>query len=163
VGLAIASLLLGLGLPTYHRVVADMELRDRVEALTNALAMARSEAIKRGSRVNLCPSGDGRHCAADGRWEQGWITFADANGDGERDDDELIVRVEAPARRTISLRGNRPVRDYVSYTGVGQTRMANGALQMGTFIVCRSGRNAVEVVLANGGRARVARTAAHCP
>lgn len=163
VALAIGGLLLILALPGYHTAIADLELRDRVTALTNALAFARGEALKRGARVDVCPSADGTHCADDGRWERGWITFADLDGDGDRGDDEPVVRVEPASQPRISVRGNRPVRDYVSYTGFGHTRMANGALQMGTFTICRAGRNAVEVVLANGGRVRVARTTVACP
>ncbi len=163
VALVLGGVLLGLALPGYHTVIADLELRDRVAALTHALAFARSEALKRGRRVDLCPSGDGVHCADDGRWERGWITFADSDGDGDRGDAEAVLKVEPAAAPAVSVRGNRPVHDYVSYTGFGQTRMVNGALQMGTFTVCRSGRKAVEVVLASGGRVRVARTAVGCP
>ncbi|MCC6868475.1 MAG: GspH/FimT family pseudopilin [Burkholderiales bacterium] len=163
VALTIGGILLTLALPGYHTVIADLELRDRVTALTNALAFARGEALKRGVRVDVCPSADGTRCADDGRWERGWITFADTDGDGDRGDDEPLLRVEPASQPRISVRGNRPVRDYVSYTAFGHTRMASGALQMGTFTVCRSGRPAVEVVLANGGRVRVARTGVTCP
>ncbi|MFO1397199.1 MAG: GspH/FimT family pseudopilin [Burkholderiales bacterium] len=163
VSLAIGGLLLGLGVPGYRAWIADLELRDRVEALVEAMSHARAEAIKRGERVNLCPTHDGAHCAGDGHWEAGWLLFADANHDGDRDDDEPVVRREGPAHAGITVRGNRPVANYVSYTPHGQTRMANGALQMGTFTVCRSGANAVDVVLANGGRVRVNRTRAACP
>jgi len=163
VSLAIAALLVGLGVPSYRAYIADLELRIRVEALVEAMSFARAEAIKRGVRVNLCPTHDGAHCAGDGRWEAGWLLFADANHDGDRDDDEDVVRREGPAPTGITVRGNRPVADYVSYTALGQTRMANGALQMGTFTVCRAGANAVDVVLANGGRVRIDRTRAACP
>lgn len=161
--LTIGAILLALAIPAYHTVIADLELRDRVEALTNAMAFARSEALKRGQRVNLCPSGDGRRCAEDGHWEAGWILFPDTDVDGERGEHETVIRVEARSRPGVSVRGNRPVHDYVSYTYFGQTRMTSGALQMGTFTVCRSGRNAMQVVLANGGRVRVAKTTMRCP
>lgn len=163
VSLAIAALLVGVGLPGYRAWIAEMELRDRVEALVEAMSHARAEAIKRGVRVNLCPTHDGAHCAADGHWESGWLLFADANHDGDRDDDEAVVRHEGPAHPGITVRGNRPVNQYVSYTPFGQTRMVNGALQMGTFTVCRPGAKAVDVVLANGGRVRVDRTRTACP
>ena len=163
IGLAVAALLLALGAPGYRAWIAEMELRDRVEALVEALSFARAEAIKGGIRVNLCPSHDGAWCAADRRWEAGWVLFADANGDGERDADEPLIRVQGPAHRGITVRGNRPVADYVSYTAYGQTRMVSGALQMGTFTVCRSGARRVEVVLANGGRVRIDRTGGPCP
>jgi type IV fimbrial biogenesis protein FimT len=162
-GLAIAAVVAALGLPGYRAYIADLELRDRVEALVEAMSFARAEAVKRGIRVNLCPTADGVHCADDGRWEIGWLLFADASGDGERDPDEPVIRREGPARPGITVRGNRPVAHYVSYTVYGQTRMANGALQMGTFTVCRQGARAVDVVLANGGRVRVDRTRAVCP
>jgi hypothetical protein len=41
--------------------------------------------------------------------------------------------------------------------------MLSGALQMGTFTVGRRGRNALEVVLANSGRVRIATTRERCP
>ena len=162
-GIAIASLLLLLSVPLYRSWIAEMELRDRVEALVAGMAFARAEAITAQRRVNLCPSADGRYCAEGGRWEEGFILFVDYNQDGERDDDEPLVRVVTAAHPGISVRGNKPVADYVSYTGLGNTRMINGALQMGTFTVCRTGSNAVDVVRANGGRVRVNRTKAACP
>lgn len=161
--LGIAATLLLLAVPGYGAWIAEMELRDRVEALVGAMSLARAEAIKRGARVNLCPSGDGVHCADNGLWEAGWLVFADDDRDGDRGDDEILFRVQDAARPKITVRGNKPVTDYVSYTGFGHTRMINGALQMGTFTICRSGRTAVDVVLANGGRVRVARTTLPCP
>jgi len=160
--LAIASLLVMLGVPGYRAWVADLEMRDRIEALVVTMSRARSEALKRQARVALCPSSDATHCATGGRWEDGWIVFADQNDDGERDDDETIIAAEPPSRPGITIRGNKPVSDYVSYTSYGHTRMANGALQMGTLTVCRPGSRAVDVVLANGGRVRVDRTKTKC-
>jgi hypothetical protein len=50
----------------------------------------------------------------------------------------------------------------VSYTSFGFARTLNGALQMGTFVVCKPGQNAIKVVLANSGRARIDRTTQPC-
>uniref|UniRef100_UPI00397E2A89 GspH/FimT family pseudopilin n=1 Tax=Salmonella sp. SAL4437 TaxID=3159892 RepID=UPI00397E2A89 len=93
--------------------------------------------------VALCPSGDGAHCEPGGRWEDGWIVFADLNDDGDRDADEAILAVEPPSFPGITIRGNKPVSSYVSYTSYGNARMTSGALQMGTLTVCRAGANAV--------------------
>lgn len=163
IALAIGGILLVLALPTYRAWIDDLEMREEVRRLTNAMSIARAESLKRNHRVNLCPSADGLHCAGDGRWERGWIVFSDADHDGDRADDEMLIRVDPPSRAGFSVRGNRPLKDYVSYTPLGHTRMVNGALQMGTFTVCRPGRNAVDVVLANGGRVRVVRTGTTCP
>jgi type IV fimbrial biogenesis protein FimT len=160
--LAVAGILFALAFPGYRAWVADLEVRDRVEALVFTMSRARSEAIKRQTRVALCPSSDGARCAGGGRWQDGWIVFADADNDGDRAADEALVSVEPPSRPAITIRGNRPVSEYVSYTLHGQTRMTNGALQMGTLTVCRPGSKAVQVVLANGGRVRVERTKLPC-
>jgi type IV fimbrial biogenesis protein FimT len=163
IALAVGTALLVVAVPSYRAWVADLEMRDRIEALVVTMSRARSEAIKRQTRVVLCPSSDGRLCASGGRWEEGWIVFADGNDDGDRDADETIVAVEPSSRPGITIRGNKPVSQYVSYTSYGHTRMTNGALQMGTLSVCRPGSKAVDVVLANGGRVRVDRTKATCP
>lgn len=161
--LLIAAALLVFTPPLYRAWIADAEMRNRVDALVNAMAFARGEALKRNGRVNLCHSADGAQCAPSGGWEAGWLVYADDNHNGELDDGEQVIRVEAAAEPGITVRGNRPVADYVSYNEYGHTRMANGALQMGTFTVCRPGHKAVDVVLANGGRVRVSRTPRPCP
>ena len=161
-GLAVGAVLIVLAVPAYRVWVADLELRDRIEALVVTMGHARAEAIKRQARVALCPSNDGRHCAAGGRWEDGWIVFADDNDDGERDADETIIAVEPSSRPGITIRGNKPVSQYVSWTSYGHARMTNGALQIGTITVCRPGQKAVDIVLASAGRVRVDRTKTSC-
>ena len=97
IALLIGGILLMLGVPGYRAWIADLEMRDRIEALVVTMSRARAEAIKRQARVALCPSSDGRRCPASGRWEDGWIVFADHNDDGDRDADETIVAVEPPS------------------------------------------------------------------
>jgi type IV fimbrial biogenesis protein FimT len=163
VSLTIAAFLLLLGVSTWNNWIARYEQRDRAQALSQAMSFTRSEAIKRGHRVDLCPSVDQIHCDPAGRWHAGWLIFADPDGDGDRDPGESLIRMEGAAKKGITVTGNRPVFDYVSYTSYGHTRMASGALQMGTFTVCRQGQNAIDVVLANGGRVRTQETNVPCP
>lgn len=162
VALAIGTALLALAANGQQAWMADLKLRDRVESLVSAMNLARAEAIKRNARVNICPSSDAAHCALKGRWESGWIIFADTNGDGDRDEREMLIGAEGPAYAGIVVSANAPVADYVSYTGFGQTRRANGALQMGTFTVCAKGMKAIDVILAETGRVRVKRSAVRC-
>ena len=163
VGLAIAfGLLLLTGMST-HTWLPRMHQRHYAEALVQALHLARSESIKRGHRVDVCPSADLANCDRAGGWERGWIVFADPNHDGDRDAGESILRVEPAAGHGVTVAANRPVSRYVSYTAEGHARMANGALQMGTFTVCLQGQPAIDVVLANGGRPRMQETTTPCP
>ena len=162
VALTILSLLLTLAVPAYGRWMAEYRQRNQAQALAAALTLARSEAIKHGFRVNVCKSRDGRLCADDGGWTPGWLMHTDDNANGQVDDDEDVVRAEPAPPDKITIVGNRPVADYVSYTSLGHARLSNGALQMGTFTVCSSGLTALKVILANSGRVRIVKTSEPC-
>ncbi len=163
VSLAILGALVALAVPSYRSWIAEAQQRNAARALIEALHFARGEAIKRGVRVNLCKSMDGVACSISGGWESGWLMFADADRSGAIDGAEGVIVVERSAPTDITIIGNQPVDDYVSYTGLGTARMLNGALQMGTFTVCKPGLPALDVVLAHSGRARMQKTAAPCP
>ncbi len=163
IGLALAAVLACLALPVYSDWLADYQVLNHAQKLAGTLAIARTEAVKRGRRVNLCKSADLRDCATTGGWEEGYIVHVDGDRDGAVDASEGVLRVEGPATGGITIRGNRPVADYVAYTSLGTTRLLRGGLQMGTFTVCKSGRRAIDVVLAHSGRARIQKSTALCP
>jgi type IV fimbrial biogenesis protein FimT len=163
VALFVAVLLLGLAVPAYGDWVASQELMNEARHLADSMNMARAAAINSGYRVNLCQTAGGEQCLHAGRWEGGWILFIDSNRNGEVDADERVLRTEQPAAPGITLAANGPLLHYVSYTSLGHARLLNGALQMGTFTVCRPGRKAIDVVLAHSGRVRIAKTNAICP
>lgn len=163
IALVIFALLPTLALPAYRDWIAAQQLANHAHFIADTLDVARSQAIKHGYRVDLCKSRDQRRCADDdGGWEQGWLVFVDENHTGQIDDDTLVLHREGPARDGITMRGNRPVEDYVSYTSLGHARLLSGALQMGTFVLCKPGQNALKVVLANSGRARIDKTTNRC-
>ena len=163
IALALAAILLGSAAPNWRAFLATSELRDRSEALVRALSVARSEAIKRGTRVDLCPSVDRARCAAGAAWELGWLTFVNDGNAAQPASDATILSREPAAATGITIAGNRPVADYISFTSLGHARRHDGALQMGTFTICRGGQDARKVVLANSGRARIDVTHEVCP
>jgi type IV fimbrial biogenesis protein FimT len=133
--LAIAALLAVLALPVYADWIAESQMMNFARDLAGSMNVARSEAIKRGTRVNLCKSANRSTCAAGGDWAQGFVVYVDRDHDGQLDVAESALQVVAPASAGISARGNRPIADYVSYTSLGTARLLNGALQMGTLTV----------------------------
>jgi len=158
IALAIAGIVCALGAPTLGAWLAEHQLQDRADALVHALDLARSEAIRRGNRVDVCP-GDGACEAGAMAWEGGWVVVPDDTRATAMD----ILARERSAPAGITIHGNRPVADYVSYTSAGHARRFDGALQMGTFTLCRSGQRARKVILANSGRARIETSADACP
>ncbi len=162
VTLALGGLLLMLSVPVYHGWIADQRVMNHARLLAGTMNIARTEAIKRGHRVNLCKSGDGRQCATGGGWDQGFLMHDDPDASGSVDGADTVIRAE-PRAQDIRVSANRPLADYVSYNALGQARMRSGALQMGTFTVCKGGRRAVEVVLVATGRVRIERIKDICP
>lgn len=162
VAMAILGLLLVFAPGAYADWMAAQQVANEAHLLAETLQLARSEAIKHGYRVNVCKSADGRHCDAHAAWQSGWIMYADENRSGDVDEEESVIRREPAAPPGIGISANRPVADYVSYTPLGHARMLNGALQMGTFVVCKRGQQAIHVVLANGGRPRIEKTRDPC-
>lgn len=155
--LAITSILFAVGVPGLGGFLAGERVHERADALLRSLQVARSEAIKRGSRVDVCPvAGDCAALAAE--WERGWRIVPDATRDGV-----AAIGVETAAPPGITIRGNRPLADYVSYTGAGRARRFDGALQMGTFTVCAPGQRMRKVILASSGRARLETSREVCP
>jgi len=161
--LVIFSLSLAAVLPSYRDWIAAQQLANHAHFIVDTLHIAQSEAIKHGYRVDLCKTRDKLKCTDDGGWEQGWLMFVDETRSGQIDHDTIVLHREGAARDGITMHGNQPVEDYVSYTGLGHARLLSGALQMGTFVLCKSGQDALNVVLSNGGRARIDKTKDRCP
>jgi type IV fimbrial biogenesis protein FimT len=163
VGLALAAMLAGLAIPSWRDYLEGYRQLVDAQHLAGSLTHARSEAIRRGYRVNACVSADGAACMDAPDWDAGWIVFEDTNRNGTREAGEPVIRREGPAHRGVSIAGNGPVEHYVSYTSLGHARRPGGALQMGTFVVCKAGRQPLRVILAHSGRVRIERGPDRCP
>jgi type IV fimbrial biogenesis protein FimT len=74
IAVAITGILAMVAVPAFN----DAMLRSRLSSIANTFVssaqLARSEAIKRNTRVNLCASSDGSTCT--GAWVNGWIVVA---------------------------------------------------------------------------------------
>ncbi len=79
--MAIIAILAGIAAPSYNGMIARNKVNSMRENLANALQYARSEAIKRKVDVIVCASADQSSCNGGTDWHQGWVIFADDNGD----------------------------------------------------------------------------------
>ena len=98
VTLAVASVLLVVAVPNIRTFVQNSRARTQINDLVTDLTYARSQAVKRGLSVGLCPSNDGATCLAQTSWQGGYLTFIDANLDGVLDTGDTVVRY----RRALS-------------------------------------------------------------
>lgn len=158
VTVAAVGILTSLAAPSFASLIRSTRLTSSTNEFVATLVLARSEAIKRGRRVTLCSSRDGTACAVATGWQHGWIVYEDANEDGQRGSNEAIIHVASARPDGLTIGGNLPVRNYVSYVPTGASRTVSGAPQMGTITLCSSGI-AREVVISATGRPRVIRNA----
>ncbi|MEJ6022721.1 GspH/FimT family pseudopilin [Ramlibacter sp. PS4R-6] len=156
--LAVASILLGAGLPAFTGMIRSVKLTTATNDLFSGFLLARSEAVKRNSRAVVCKSMDGVSCSATGGWEQGWIVFHDANNNGLRDGSEEVISRMQALPKDLRLSGNLNVAKYISYLPSGETKLVSGAFQAGTITLCHPslrGGEARNIVINASGRPRV--------
>ncbi len=159
VTLAVAIILLAVGMPMFTGVVGSNRATTQANELVAAFKLARSEAVKRADTVIVCAR-DGAACGGAEDWDNGWLVFADADSDGAADDGEVLRRWEALS--VDSTIGVTPATDSVEFAASGE---ANSLLRFETDNASATGtdqdlaKRCVTVTLA--GQVRAARGA--CP
>lgn len=85
--IAIAAILALIAIPSMVSVVRDFRQKTALSLLTSDLNLARSEAIKRNTRMLVCVRNSaGADCASGTDWKAGWVVCTDANSDNQCDD-----------------------------------------------------------------------------
>jgi type IV fimbrial biogenesis protein FimT len=80
VTVTIAAILMGIGVPSYRYVTYSNRVSTEINSLLGDLQYARSEAVKEGQMVTLCPANSTLDaCAGGTSWNGGWIIFSDIN------------------------------------------------------------------------------------
>jgi type IV fimbrial biogenesis protein FimT len=105
---ALAALLLTLGIPELSRIGARQKQSAEINALFHAVHLARKESIVRRQVVSLCPSFDGQSCTPGRDWSGGFLMFENKDRDEppQVDPGEAVLRRHT-ANETIRLSANR--------------------------------------------------------
>lgn len=75
--IAVLAIVLGVAIPSFTQQIRNNGSTALSSEFQAALGFARSEAVKRSSRVSVCPSSDGSNCLTADDWKKGWIVFVD--------------------------------------------------------------------------------------
>ena len=103
VAVAIAGIVLGLGVPSFQLLQRHTRLETTTDRLMTHLLMARNHAISHGVRVTICPlAGDA--CGGTGDWTNGWMIFEDVDENRIPDSGERIIAKHAVAADTLRIR-----------------------------------------------------------
>lgn len=163
---AIAAIVLAIAIPSFNVQMLNSRSVALGEELASAINFARSEAVKRGARVSVCPSNNGTGCG--GAWADGWIVFVDA---AAADNAAAGVIAAAPAegvlrywngfdnRASIAVSGNKTL---IRFTGLGTLgRVDNNPVVINSRMTGCKNNAARTVTVGLSGVVNVAR--ADCP
>ncbi len=112
--LAIAGILVTLAVPSFRDTIDRQKLSAASSDLFASVAMARNEAIRRGTRADLQAIG--------GDWNQGWEIRIPT---GATTSDLIYTHGAIPNGITIAAASN--IGAILSYTGTGRTRTAGNS------------------------------------
>jgi len=155
VTLAVLSIVLGVGIPAFDRLIANGRLTSQINQTIGLISFARSEASKRtGTTITVCGSTDEATCNTS-NWESGWLVINDVDGDRTIDagDGDALLRV-GPA-----LAGGNTLRTLgFGNAGFIQFDDSGAPGSAGTFILCddRGATEAKAIVLSIVGQSRAA-------
>ncbi|GAB4192244.1 MAG: Tfp pilus assembly protein FimT/FimU [Wenzhouxiangellaceae bacterium] len=122
--LSVIALLMALALPQMQGQISTQRLEAQADELVAAINLARSEALSRGVFAGACPSADGLECATSS-WQQGWLVWADANGDNRFTPGEA-VRVNHPIQTSTGtlVTSSGSISNGITFNPMGITTMA---------------------------------------
>ncbi len=115
--LSVAGIMLTIAAPSYRAFVQDSQIIAQSNSFHSAMMLAKSEAVKRNSPATICSSTNGTVCNGGTVWSNGWLVFADTNGDGVVDAGEQIVQVSAALSGGNALNGNNGAKVTFSASG----------------------------------------------
>lgn len=117
VTIAVAIILATVAVPSFQTIIKNNKLATTANDLISGIALARTEAIKRGARVSMCASTDQATCSTSRtNWDSGWLVFTDPDADGVLDAGEELIRV---ANRSGPPTIRQSATTILSYRGVG--------------------------------------------
>ena len=100
VAIAIVAILGMYAVPNFQGLMVRSNVRSLSADLGGDIGFARSEAIRLGSAVSICPAAnaDGTVCATGKDWKDGWIVFRESSLtlNGTLDAGEKILRQHGP-------------------------------------------------------------------
>jgi type IV fimbrial biogenesis protein FimT len=133
--IALLAIFAVFAIPMFGDLSQNNRMRAQVSNLMGQFAQARTEAMRRGFRVTMCP-GTQSGCSGN-QWENGLIAFVDIDADGVWDSGEEIILVGA------ALTGNNTMRSdqfstFISFRYDGASTRVDGNANPGSFVVCDS-------------------------
>ena len=130
--IALIAIFAVIAVPSYRALTADNQIIGALNDFANTLGAARAEAVARGQTVIVCPSSDATTttsptCSSQSadpqKWNTGWISFVDVNGNNQFDSGtDTVLRVHGPIANGVTLtspKGGGAVSGYIGFNRMG--------------------------------------------
>lgn len=163
---AVAAIMLAAALPSYRSTILNNRMTGETNRLVADIQLARSEAMKRGAAVIICPSTNAAtaspSCSSDA-WTSGWLVFAsgDANTSFDSGTDTLIKAGQA-ASGDIAVGANTAGSDNLRFNADASTNEGGATV---TLTLCddRGANHGKQIEVPPMGRPRLAASVGTCP
>jgi len=148
ISLSVTSIMTFTALIYLPPLIQSNRMSGEVNRFVTSLQLARSEAVKSGRRLVLCPQTKQHLCGRAADWENGWLLFA--SEDREWQTDEPLILKAPPMAGFIEMRsGNH--RKRIVYQPDGSSGGTNSSF---TFCDRRGLTRPRVICLSNSGRPR---------
>jgi type IV fimbrial biogenesis protein FimT len=153
VTVAILAIVTAIGIPGFVEIINDSRLTTNANQLVASLNLARSEAIKRSTKVYVANIGNqGRN------WDNGWLIFIDENTNSIFDEDtDTLLKTYPALTNKDTLRVGRNINNWIAYKPSGLYETSTGRLN-DSFRLCTvdEDEKVSRAIIVNSiGRARV--------
>lgn len=120
--LAIVGTVVSLALPDFRNLLDRQKVVTAARAFQSAVMLARSEAIRRGVRVDLVP-------ARGHEWASGWLVLLDTNNNQQADPVETVLHrsSEQPGNMQIVATLRDAKKAYLAFDPSGRPRSAGSS------------------------------------
>lgn len=156
--IAIIAIIMAVGTPSLQSWMVSLQVKAKSDAILNGMQLARSEAIRRNTRVHIIVSNDSS-------WSVGCVTVVgDTDGDGIPECPGTIQSKTASEAGTVDQLTLLPIgATQATFNGVGTlSANADGSANLSQVDISKSGGGASanrRILLTPGGQSRICDTA----
>lgn len=138
VTIAVTAILLSLAMPSFQTMIERNRVESVVNAFSNSLLHARSEAATRNKRVVVCNTANTQNSlptCTTGRavWRTVWMTFIDENGDSQLNGNDTLLKIGQPVPVGYVIRQADNIQ-WLAFSADGGARLQQGQISA-DFIV----------------------------
>ncbi|VAW88326.1 hypothetical protein MNBD_GAMMA16-677 [hydrothermal vent metagenome] len=167
VAVGVAGIVMGIAIPSFQSSIKNNRITSETNRLVSDIQLARSEAMKRSTRVILCrsaaPTVSTPTCSGTANtWSTGWLVFTsgDANNTYESATDTLL-KIAQPVAGSITIRTNSASNKNLEFNADASTNEAGGTAR---FSICdeRGTNYGKQLDVPPVGRPRLQSTVSSC-